>query len=149
LNGEKIHELVRRMPHLEELYLFADPIQLEALFRLKTLTNLRVLQVYHNWDYPLGMIANNKAFRNLTHLLLHPKALGAWSDSDVYITSSGICSILDSPHLKKLTHLRLRLTRLGDEGCEMIVRSGVLKRLKMLDLRHGCIGDDGARLLAA
>jgi uncharacterized protein (TIGR02996 family) len=149
LDGEKVHELIRRMPRLEELYLFANPVQLEALFRMKTMTNLRVLQLYHNWDYPLGMLAANKAFSNLTHLLLHPKALGAWSNSDVYITSEGVRRILTAPHLQKLTHLRLRLTRLGDEGCEMIVRSGALKRLKLLDLRHGCIGDDGARTLAA
>ena len=148
LSAAKIHELVGRMPRLEELYIFADGANLEALLRMKTLANLRVMQIYHNWDYPLETLARNSAFSKLTHLLLHPKARGHWSDSEVYITAEGVRALLASRHLQNLTHLRLRLTRLGDAGCEMIVRSGVLKRLKLLDLRHGCIGDDGARLLA-
>ena len=53
-----------------------------------------------------------------------------------------------SPNLPRLTHLRLRVSSMGDEGCKEIVRSGVLKRLKLLDLRHGRITDQGARTLA-
>src|SRR5262249_45073887 len=65
-----------------------------------------------------------------------------------YITFKGLRTVLRSPHLNDLTHLRLRLTDFGDPGCEEIVQSGILKRLRVLDLRHGCIGDQGARLLA-
>jgi uncharacterized protein (TIGR02996 family) len=145
----RVHELIARMPRLEELYLFACGVNLDALFQLPTLTHLRVLQIYHCWDYPLELLAGNSALTNLTHLLLHPKALGSWSESEAYITDEGVRSLLASPHLGKLTHLRLRLTRIGDAGCEEIVRSGILKRLKMLDLRHGNVTDAGARTLAA
>jgi uncharacterized protein (TIGR02996 family) len=148
LSGIEVHELVRRMPRLEELYVFASRVDVGKLFALKTLSHLRVLQLYHNWEYPLEKLAANPAFSHLTHLLIHPKADGAWARAP-YITRGGVRAVLRSPHLKSLTHLRLRLTDLGDEGCRDIVQSGILKRLKVLDLRHGCVGDEGARALAA
>ena len=57
-------------------------------------------------------------------------------------------ALVRSPHLKKLTHLQLRLSDMGDAGCRAIVESGILRRLRWLDLRHGCISDEGARILA-
>jgi hypothetical protein len=107
------------------------------------------LQVYHNWDYPLEKLAGNPALANLTHLLLHPKADGSWSDDTPYIKLAGVQAVLRSPHLRRLTHLRLRMAEFGDEGCKEIVASGALGRLKVLDLRHGTITDEGARILAA
>jgi uncharacterized protein (TIGR02996 family) len=148
--GGEVLALVRRMPRLEELYLFADGIDVGGLFALPTLDNLRLLQVYHNWSYPLETLAANPAFSRLTHLLLHPKAWGEWGEEEApYIKAAGVRALLASPHLPNLTHLRLRLTDIGDAGCEEIVRSGALARLKGLDLRHGCVTDDGARTLAA
>jgi uncharacterized protein (TIGR02996 family) len=149
-HGDQVYELVRRMPRLEELYVFADGVDVGKLFALKTLTNLRVLQLYHNWAYPLEKLAANPAFGRLTHLLLHPKARGAWTrrEEAPYITRGGARAVLRSPHLGRLAHLRLRLTDLGDDGCEDIIRSGILKRLKTLDLRHGCVTDEGAERLA-
>jgi uncharacterized protein (TIGR02996 family) len=150
LHGDPVTELVRRMPRLEELYVFISGGYGADLLSLKTLRHLRVLQLYHCWEYPLEKLAANPAFSNLTHLLLHPKAQGSWKDNVApYITLAGVRALLQSPHLKNLTHLRLRLTDIGDRGCEEIVHSGILERLKMLDLRHGCITDDGARTLAA
>jgi uncharacterized protein (TIGR02996 family) len=150
LNGNEVAGLVARMPRLEELYLFASGTDMDRLFGLKTLSHLRVLQAYHSLPYPLEKLASNPAFSRLTHLLLHPKARGDWNYGDEpYITLKGVQALLRSPHLKNLTHLRLRLTDIGDAGCTEIVRSGILKRLKMLDLRHGCVGDEGARVLAA
>ncbi|MCI0440549.1 MAG: hypothetical protein L0177_15660, partial [Chloroflexi bacterium] len=73
----------------------------------------------------------------------------SWSDITPYIRLEGVRAVLHSPHLKNLTHLRLRLTTISDQGCEEIVRSGILKRLKVLDLRHGAITNEGARILAA
>lgn len=143
-------ELVKRMPRLEELYLFADSVPTAELFGLRTLEHLRILQVYHCWEYPLQVLASNPALRNLTHLLFHPKASGAWTEHEApYITLDGVRALLRSPHLTSLTHLRLRLTDMGDTGCAEIVKSGILRRLKVLDLRHGCISDAGAHLLAS
>ncbi len=147
--GEAAADVVRQMPRLEELYLFADHVDTESLFGLKTLTRLRVLQVYHNWDYPLERLAHNAALGRLTHLLLHPKASGHWSDDTPYIKLKGVRELLRATHLQSLQHLQLRLTDMGDQGCEAIVKSGVLKRLKVLDLRHGLVTDAGARTLAA
>src|SRR5262249_8662198 len=95
------------------------------------------------------LLADNPTFRNLTHLLIHPKAAGHWRDDVPYISFDGVRAILHSPNLGNLAHLRLRLTDIGDPGCEEIVRSGILRHLKVLDLRHGCITDAGAHLLAA
>src|SRR5581483_2349377 len=98
-------------------------------------------------QYPLERLAGNPAFSRLTHLLLHPKANGGWAGA-AYIKLRGVRAVLRSPHLQNLTHLRLRLTDIGDRGCKEIVQSGILKRLKLLDLRHGCVSDEGARILA-
>jgi uncharacterized protein (TIGR02996 family) len=150
LGGGDVCSLVRNMPRLEELYLFASGVDVPRLFALRTLRNLRVLQVYHSWRYPLEKLAAKAAFSNLTHLLLHPKARGAWTSEadEPYIRFRGVKAVLHSPHLGKLTHLRLRLTDVGDRGCLEVVKSGVLKRLEVLDLRHGCVSDKGARILA-
>jgi hypothetical protein len=57
--------------------------------------------------------------------------------------------LLASKHLKQLTHLQLRLSDMGDDGCQAFVELGILKPLRWLDLRHGCITDEGAGILAA
>jgi hypothetical protein len=145
--GEAAAEIVAGMPRLEELSLLAHRVDMERLFALNTLAKLRVLQIYHNRHYPLEILAANPAFPNLTHLLLHPHALKP-DDQGAYITLDGVRAIVHSPHLRSLAHLQLRLSDLGDEGCEEIARSGILKRLKTLDLKYGRIGDRGAEILA-
>jgi uncharacterized protein (TIGR02996 family) len=146
--AEAAADVIRHMPRVEELYLLADELDTHALFRLPTLDHLRLLQIYHSYRYPLETLAANPALSRLTHLLLHPKAAGHWSDDTPYIKFKGVRAILNSPHLHNLTHLQLRLTDIGDRGCDEIVRSGVLRRLKSLDLRHGTVTDDGAGVLA-
>jgi uncharacterized protein (TIGR02996 family) len=154
--------LLRGMPRLEEVRLFARGYDLSALFTLPTLKNLRVLQVNHcTGVYRLDLLANNPAFHHLTHLLCHPHAL-AWHDNRQQDEAAGfhpdegylplavvrplLDSLADRPYL---THLRLRCSSMGDEGCSAIVQSGALKRLKVLDLRHGRISDAGAAILAS
>jgi uncharacterized protein (TIGR02996 family) len=147
-SGETAVDLVTRMPNLEELYLLAHRVDMKTLFAMKTLPKLRILQIDHNRNYPLEILAENSAYSNLTHLMFYPHALEP-DDDAAYINLDGVRALVHSPHLKKLTHLRLRLSDLGDEGCEEIVRSGILKNLKMLDLMHGRVSDEGAKLLAA
>src|SRR5262249_48901753 len=106
--------------------------------------NLRVLQVYHSHDYPLKKLAANPSLTRLTHLLFHPHV----PEGELPITLDGLRAVARSPHLKALTHLRLRLTVFGDEGVDEIIKSGLLGRLKVLDLRHGRVSDEGARALA-
>jgi uncharacterized protein (TIGR02996 family) len=144
VSGRKAHELVARMPRLEEVYLFAKDVNGGALFALP-MPCLRVLQVYHARHYPLERLAENAALANLTHLLLHPHGF----EGEVSLTLGGLRALARSPHLKRLTHLRLRLTVFGDEGVKEIIGSGLLARLKTLDLRHGRVSDAGAKLLAA
>ena len=143
-SGGKIHEVVGKMPRLEELYLFAHDVNLDLIFSLPR-PELRVLQAYHCDRYPLEKLAKNASLTKLTHLLLHPAAFRG----EVSITLDGLRAIARSPHLKGLTHLRLRLTVFGDEGVKEIIDSGLIGRLKMLDLRHGRVSDAGARMLAA
>jgi hypothetical protein len=135
------------MPKLEELHLFARDVDTAQLFSLKTLNNLRVLQVYHARNYPLARLAKNPSLGKLTHLLFHPHALDP-DDEHAYIRLAGVRELVSSKALPSLTHLRLRLSDMGDNGVKEIIASGILQRLKQLDLRHGCITDEGARLFA-
>jgi uncharacterized protein (TIGR02996 family) len=145
LDGEHAYDFVKQMPRLEELYLFAHRVDGSKIAALP-LPNLRVLQIYHHYDCGLKKLANNPSLGKVTHLLFHPHALEFGEQP--YIRLADLRAVVDSPHLKSLTHLRLRLTDFGDKGCQEIVRSGILKRLKILDLRHGCISDKGAKMLA-
>ncbi len=99
--------------------------------------NLRVLQLYHGRNYPLDKLAKNASLTNLTHLLCHPHALDY--DDKPYISLAGLKAVCRSPHLKSLTHLRLRLTDFGNKGVEEIISSGILKRLKILDLHTAAL----------
>src|SRR5262249_28737822 len=138
--------LVRRLPRLEELSLLFRADDLAEVFALPTLTNLRVLQLYHQHRYPLEVLADNPALANLTTLVCHPASYGGRARC---IRLEDLHALCRSPHLRSLTHLRLRLTELGDEGCAEIVESGILKRLRILDLNLGSVTDEGARELAA
>ncbi|HZY84666.1 MAG TPA: hypothetical protein VFE78_07530, partial [Gemmataceae bacterium] len=137
--------LIKRMPRLEELYLLAHEVDCNQLFDLKSLDNLRVLQVYHNTSYPLARLAKNPSLGKLTHLLCHPHAV----EEEPYIRLPGLRAVVRSTTLPSLTHLQLRLSDFGDKGAAEIVSSGALKRLKLLDLRGGTITDKGAQELAA
>lgn len=146
--GEAVIGLISRMPRIEELRLFAHEIETEDLFTLESLTHLRFLQVYHLHEYALARLAANPAFGHLTHLLLHPGRID-WDDERSHIRLEHVEALAKSLYLKSLTHLQLRLSDMGDAGCEVLVRSGLLGRLRWLDLQHGIISDAGARTLAA
>jgi uncharacterized protein (TIGR02996 family) len=147
-NASGVAEIVRKMVRLEELSVFAHGTDLETLFGLPALANLRTLLVYHHPErYPLGVLANNPALGQLATLRLRP----AHSEprDGPFLPRDGVSALIHSPHLTSLRHLHLHASGLGNEGCEEIVRSGLLKRLKVLDLRHGCVQDEGALTLAA
>ena len=154
--------LVARMPRLEELHLLCKDFDPVPVFGCPTLTNLRVLRVYHlgkdgtnvwhrgereRYEYPLDVLADNSALANLTHLLFHPHH-EEWGGSS-FLPLEQVRALLTSKYLPRLTHLQLRLSSMGDEGCDALASSGILKRLRWLDLRHGCITDRGAHVLAA
>ena len=154
-DGDEVVELVQRMPRLEELILRAEGVDAEALFGLP-MPHLRLLQVDFADRHPLKRLAENASLANLTHLYLDPRpqyrrrqpepdapATGA------VLTRDEIRAVVNSPHLQKLTHLRLRLTGFGDAGCDEIARSGILRRLRVLDLREADVSDEGARALAS
>jgi Ran GTPase-activating protein (RanGAP) involved in mRNA processing and transport len=122
-------------------------VDVDQIFGLRTLDNLRILQVYHMNKYPLQKLAKNPSLGKLTHLLCHPHALEDIEEG-AYIRLEHVKAVARSATLKSLTHLRLRQSDMGDKGCAEIVNSGILKRLKVLDLRNGCVSDKGARTLA-
>ncbi|HEY7330841.1 MAG TPA: TIGR02996 domain-containing protein [Gemmataceae bacterium] len=134
-------EFIAKLPRIEELRLFAQSFDVRILFSLDNLTSLRILQVYYQVErHPLEALAANSSLHNLTHLLLSPYG--------PCIDLTGVRAVVNSQHLRSLTHLQLHRSDLGDVGCTEIVTSGILKRLKVLDLRHGEITDAGARILA-
>jgi uncharacterized protein (TIGR02996 family) len=135
--------LVRKMPRLEQLLLEGRITGVDRLFGLKTLNNLRSLQICFAQEYPLEILAANRSLERLSYILFHPQ-----DAEEPAITLAGLRALLRSPHLKSLAKLRLHLTTFGDEGCLWIARSGILKRLKVLDLGFGNVTDEGARILA-
>ena len=156
---DAVPRLVRSMPRLEELRLFAWGFDVGELFLLPTLTHLRILQLNNcNAVYRLDLLAHNTASSNLTELLCHPHHID-WSqnqerdeasgfrEEDGYIPLSVVVPLFQSPRMHNLRHLRLRVSSMGDEGCKCLVESGMLARLKRLDLRHGRITDAGALML--
>jgi hypothetical protein len=158
-----LEHVIATMPRIEELHLLCKDYDMAALFGLPNLTNLRVLRALHmggygyntRYEYPLEVLADNPALKNLTHLIFHPhQPEGEGDDGDggttqSYLPLAEVRHLVNSPHLRSLTHLQLRLSDMGDAGAGEIIRSGILKRLKWLDLRHGEITDAGARLFAA
>jgi uncharacterized protein (TIGR02996 family) len=151
--------LVDEMARIEELYLYTRITNSAELFASPTFSRLRVLVLFHNSGvHRLQFLADNLAISHLTTLRIHPHHLERWHAEDGaegYVSEQGylplrvVRPLLFTPHLVNLRHLCLRLSSLGDEGCEEIVRSGILKRLKVLDLRHGRITDAGVRILLA
>jgi uncharacterized protein (TIGR02996 family) len=146
-DGAFVAGLVREMPRLEELRLFAQGVPSRLLFALP-MSQLRVLYVYYLTEYPLEVLAANASLGQLRELSLWPHWLSPF-DRVAYLTPAGVQALLGSPHLKGLTHLELHRTDLGDAGCAAIVQSGLLRRLKVLNLSDGCITDAGAGILAA
>jgi uncharacterized protein (TIGR02996 family) len=154
-----IEYVAAAMPRVEVLNLYCKEYESEPLFRLTNLTHLRELRIYHlggkqygrRYEYALDVLAKNPAFSNLTHLLFHPHHVEKHTDDGSgfsYLPLEQVKALVRSPHLKKLTHLQIRLSDMGDGGVREIIASGILKRLKWLDLRHGGITNVGANLLA-
>jgi uncharacterized protein (TIGR02996 family) len=150
-NAQQVIDLLWKCPRLEELYLNTSLPEIERLFVLPTLGNLRVLQYYYGNDYtggadlspyPLSLLAENPSLKNLKTLRLH-------AGRDTTIDIDEIDAVLRSRHLPSLTHLQVHMTDFADEGCRRIVDSGVLTRLKVLDIGYGNMTDEGARALAA
>ncbi len=156
-----LEHVLAAMSRLEVLDLYCKSYSSRDVFTLTNLTHLREMRIYHlagrgrnsaSPVYSLDVLAKNPAFANLTHLLFHPHQS---EDTDEnhndmsYIPLDQVRALVSTSHLKKLTHLQLRLSDMGDNGIREIIGSGILKQLVWLDLRHGCITDEGAKLLAA
>ena len=149
---EGLEHLVAGMPRVQELHLLCSGYDARALFALPNLTRLEVLRVCgfgiddpwaQRW-VPLDVLASNPALGSLTHLLVHPR----YSADASYLSPPQVFALVNSPHLKSLSHLQLRLSDMGDEGARVIVGSGILNRLATLDLRDGAITDAGAKVFA-
>lgn len=143
----------KHMPRLEELHIYNGDTPFKESF-----PHLRQLTAHHGYDYPLKELAANKSLKNLTHLFCWPRSLSNDADylidenedgGQARISRSGAVAVARSPHLKKLQHLQLRNSDIGDEGVKEFVKAGLFKRLKTLDLLGGCVTDEGARTLAA
>ena len=145
--AEGLESVVKKMPNLQVLGAGVHSIDLDKLFALK-LPRLRSLEIDHQSDeYPLKAIAKNKSFENLESISFLPHALEP-GDSGAYISREGFIDLCKSKNLKKLTHLRLQCSDIGNDGLKELVKSPLLGQLKVLDLTYGCVTDEGADVLA-
>ena len=149
IGGETVYHLVKQMPRIEELAVYAHRVDANKLFVLP-MPNLRALTLFNSHSYPLDKLAANKSLTNLTTLQFHPHAL-EYDDEErgAYIRLKHLKAVCRSPQFTRLTHLMLRCTDFGDAGVKELIDSGLFARLKVLDLRAGCVTDEGAELLAA
>jgi uncharacterized protein (TIGR02996 family) len=145
--GELTADFAKQMPDIEELRIMAHFREESNRLVALPMPSLRVLLLYHGWNYPLDKLAKNASLTNLRELYCHPHALEGGDEP--YIQLQQLRAVCRSKVLTSLTHLQLRLANFGDEGIAEIINSGMLKRLKLLDLRHGLVTDDGAKALAA
>lgn len=147
--GDLAHSLVKQMPHVEVVELYAHRVDANKLFALP-MPNLRSLTLFHSTRCPLDKLAANKTLTRLETLRVHPHAMD-FDDEErgAYIRLKHLRAVCRSEHLKNLTHLCLRLTDFGDAGVEEIIASGLINRLRVLDIQGGCISDEGAKALAA
>jgi hypothetical protein len=145
MTGDHVYDFVKQMPEIEELRACAHVRDAKKLVSL-AMPNLRLFQLYHGWDFPLDKLAANKSLTKLETILCHPH--GHEGGDAPYIRRRHIKAICESPYLKKLQHLRLRSSDIGDEGVKDIVESGMLRQLKVLELQLGIISDVGAKMLA-
>ncbi len=129
----------RTLPHR------LSPATPHRLFGLKSLTRLRILQVNLTDDYPLSVLAENPALKNLTHLSFHP--LPNRGGNQAYLTGEHLADLARATNLPALTHLRFQRSSAGDDGVRALLDSGMLARLELLDLAMGTITDAGADLL--
>src|SRR5205823_1965752 len=67
MTGDHAVQLVEKMPHLEELRMYAHRVDTQGLFALP-MPHLGLLDVRHLTDYPLGVLADIPSLRKLTHL---------------------------------------------------------------------------------
>lgn len=140
-----------RFPRLEELRLYVRFLPARSLFELHSLPHLRRLTYWHDYHYPLHLLAANSSFSQLEYLSCFPHFYDPREDAQScgsYLPLEEVAPLFRSPHLMKLTHLALRESNMGDEGVQILVESGMLARLRVLDLSHGAITDGGANLLA-
>jgi uncharacterized protein (TIGR02996 family) len=146
ISGWNIEPVIAQMTRLEELRLYAHEVGVSEVFTLP-LPKLRALDVYHLHQYPLEVLAANPTLGNLGTLRCWPHALEP-EDNQAYIQPDDFRALVQSPHLKSLTHLALYLSDIGDEGMATLVQSGLLRRLRVLDMWNGRVSDEGARILA-
>src|SRR5262249_38610457 len=57
-------DLVKKMPRLEDLYLYANGFDLTELLRLPTLSNLRILLLYHGQQVHRLHLLDSPTFKN-------------------------------------------------------------------------------------
>jgi hypothetical protein len=125
-----------------EVLEFGDGIRREgarALARAPHLTRLRHLAL---GDRSLGALAlyalvNSSNLAGLELLSVHGIAV------------EGALALADSPHLHRLTTLRLYDGRIGDEGCRALAHSPVLETVEELELGANNLTDQAAFALAA
>ena len=144
--ADEVHLVLRNMPRLEQLAISARYLEAEAIGSTK-LPQLKVLELERFADQPLEAIANNRSLTRLEEIHLYPRALDPGDEP--YLDLAGMRMLCAADHMPSLCRLSLKSSHFGDEGIDLLIRSGLLGRLRSLDLEYGAVTDVGAQLLAA
>jgi uncharacterized protein (TIGR02996 family) len=146
-DGRSAEALVRTFPRLERLYLSANNVNMEGLFRLP-LSSLRELHIACPGRWSLDSLPENPSLGRLEDLVIDARQV-AFTRGASPTTLALVRRLARSPHLKSLHRLTLRRLYLGDEGVQEIINSGLLERLTYLSLRSVLMTPDGVHDLAA
>jgi uncharacterized protein (TIGR02996 family) len=140
--------LVGSLPRLGELQVTMGG-NCRGLLRLPNLANLHTLALAGLDDYPLDELAARTDLARLRRLYFNGLERGGMEvDYDPRLISlAEVARALHPQRLPALKELTVNLFDDGDEGCELLVESGLLKQLEVLDLREGDIDALGADAL--
>lgn len=143
-------ELIAQAWQLKVLHVYADALSpFDLVSRLPS--TLASLAIGFLPSLPFGALARNASLQHLERLFLASNQAVLDDDNfelQIEVSLHELQQFLLAPQFQKLTDLTIRAQGLGDDGCEMIARSGFLRQLKSLDLRQCNITDEGATVLA-
>jgi uncharacterized protein (TIGR02996 family) len=142
-HAREFGRLVRKLSRIENLTLNAHHIPVGEIVAAH-LPHLKTLSLNCTHGYDTEAFRTNASLAKLESIHFLPHMM---DDPEPYLRIQQLRDIVESPHLTSLKRLTLIASDLGNEGCALLVSSGLLFRLTHLNLSSGTITDEGADIL--